>query len=165
MSGFRSSLLKEQQGKCVFCGMYLKDTDISTMEIDHIIPKSLGGKDAKKNLQLLHGHCHDKKTSSDGSITKGLLTKLEKQYEKAAKNRGNGIGKIHPRWAHCTLRQQIDKVFVHDEIADEVESLLMIQEPNEEESVEKQRIWRYIYRRSWEIEEIADLLMNNSNIE
>ena len=38
------------------------------MEIDHIIPKSLGGKDKYTNLQLLHRHCHDKKTATDGSL-------------------------------------------------------------------------------------------------
>jgi Restriction endonuclease len=36
-------------------------------EIDHIIPTTLDGKDEYKNLQLLHRHCHDTKTSTDGS--------------------------------------------------------------------------------------------------
>ncbi|NJO63282.1 MAG: HNH endonuclease [Richelia sp. RM2_1_2] len=36
------------------------------MEVDHIIPKSKGGKDAYNNLQLLHRHCHDEKTATDG---------------------------------------------------------------------------------------------------
>jgi RNA-directed DNA polymerase len=35
------------------------------MEIDHIIPKSKGGKDEYKNLQLLHRHCHDTKSTTD----------------------------------------------------------------------------------------------------
>ena len=38
------------------------------MEVDHIIPKSLGGKDIRKNWQLLHQHCHDEKTAKDGSL-------------------------------------------------------------------------------------------------
>jgi RNA-directed DNA polymerase len=37
------------------------------MEIDHIIPKSKGGKDRYNNWQLLHRHCHDTKTASDDS--------------------------------------------------------------------------------------------------
>ncbi|HEY9872575.1 MAG TPA: HNH endonuclease signature motif containing protein, partial [Candidatus Obscuribacterales bacterium] len=37
------------------------------MEIDHIIPKSQGGKNVMKNIQLLHRHCHDEKTANDGS--------------------------------------------------------------------------------------------------
>jgi RNA-directed DNA polymerase len=38
------------------------------MEVDHIIPKSKGGRDEYKNLQLLHRHCHDEKTCFDGSL-------------------------------------------------------------------------------------------------
>ncbi|WP_445302004.1 HNH endonuclease [Microcoleus sp. N9_B4] len=37
------------------------------LEIDHKIPRALGGKDEWKNLQLLHRHCHDGKIASDGS--------------------------------------------------------------------------------------------------
>jgi RNA-directed DNA polymerase len=34
-------------------------------EVDHILPKSQGGKDRYDNWQLLHKHCHDKKTAKD----------------------------------------------------------------------------------------------------
>ncbi|MEM6753816.1 MAG: group II intron reverse transcriptase/maturase [Cyanobacteria bacterium P01_C01_bin.38] len=60
-----ASLLKEQKGKCNLCGLYFRDEDV--LEIDHIIPKSSGGKDEYKNYQLLHRHCHDKKSRTDGS--------------------------------------------------------------------------------------------------
>jgi RNA-directed DNA polymerase len=63
-----SKLLKEQKGICSHCGLYFTSTD--NVEVDHITPKSLGGKDEYKNLQLLHRHCHDTKTASDGSLTK-----------------------------------------------------------------------------------------------
>ena len=46
-------------------GVYF--TEESVLEIDHIIPKSKGGKNDYKNLQLLHRHCHDEKTTNDGS--------------------------------------------------------------------------------------------------
>ncbi|MFB2894215.1 group II intron reverse transcriptase/maturase [Aerosakkonemataceae cyanobacterium BLCC-F50] len=59
-----STLLKRQKGKCTHCGLFFKDEDV--MEIDHIIPKSKGGKDEYKNWQLLHRHCHDTKTIFDG---------------------------------------------------------------------------------------------------
>ncbi len=61
-------LLKKQKGKCNLCGLYFKDGDV--IELDHIIPKSQGGKDEYKNWQLLHRHCHDEKTSIDGSLDK-----------------------------------------------------------------------------------------------
>ena len=60
-----ATLLKRQKGKCTHCGLYF--TEESVLEIDHIIPKSKGGKNEYKNLQLLHRHCHDEKTASDGS--------------------------------------------------------------------------------------------------
>ncbi|WP_363266989.1 HNH endonuclease signature motif containing protein [Okeania sp. SIO2B3] len=61
-----ASLLKKQQGKCTHCGLFFKDGDV--IELDHIIPKSKGGKDEYKNWQLLHRHCHDEKTRTDGSL-------------------------------------------------------------------------------------------------
>lgn len=59
-------LLKGQKGKCPYCRLFFKDGD--TWEIDHKIPRSKGGKDEYKNLQLLHKHCHDMKTAEDGSV-------------------------------------------------------------------------------------------------
>jgi len=64
-------LLKKQKGKCTHCGLTFREDDL--LEVDHIIPKSLGGKDKWNNLQLLHRHCHDVKTASDGS-TKSVVT-------------------------------------------------------------------------------------------
>lgn len=62
-----SKLLKQQKGKCTHCKLFFREDDV--MEVDHIIPKSKGGKDEYKNLQLLHRHCHDSKTSTDGSLS------------------------------------------------------------------------------------------------
>ena len=58
-------LLKKQKGKCARCNLYFREEEV--MEIDHKIPKSKGGKDKYDNWQLLHRHCHDIKTASDGS--------------------------------------------------------------------------------------------------
>jgi len=59
-------LLKRQKGVCAQCKNYFKDGD--SIEVDHIIPTSLGGKNFYDNWQLLHRHCHDKKTAIDGSL-------------------------------------------------------------------------------------------------
>ncbi|MFO7092573.1 HNH endonuclease, partial [Limnospira platensis] len=45
------------------------------IEVDHIVPRSQGGKDEYKNLQLLHRHCHDDKTALDERDVAVLLTK------------------------------------------------------------------------------------------
>jgi RNA-directed DNA polymerase len=69
ISNREAQLLKNQKGKCKWCGQHFTIED--QVEIDHIIPRSLGGKDDYKNLQLLHRHCHDAKTAIDGSRSKG----------------------------------------------------------------------------------------------
>ncbi|MHC5756010.1 MAG: HNH endonuclease, partial [Nostoc sp.] len=56
-------LLKAQKGKCAHCGLYFREDDL--IEVDHIIPTSVGGKDRYDNLQALHRHCHDRKTAND----------------------------------------------------------------------------------------------------
>ena len=61
-----ATLLKRQQGKCNHCGLPFKPGDL--IEIDHIEPKSKGGKNSYANLQALHKHCHDTKTTTDGSL-------------------------------------------------------------------------------------------------
>ena len=58
-------LLKKQKGKCPHCGQYFTSSDL--LEVDHIIPRSKGGKNEYKNLQLLHASCHDEKSRHDGS--------------------------------------------------------------------------------------------------
>jgi RNA-directed DNA polymerase len=58
-----ATLLKRQRGRCQWCGLLFRWDDL--MEIDHIIPRKLGGKEAYYNMQLIHRHCHDIKTKSD----------------------------------------------------------------------------------------------------
>jgi len=60
----RGYLLKRQEGKCPWCGLYFKHGD-EIVECDHVLPKSQGGRDRYANQQLLHGHCHDEKTAGD----------------------------------------------------------------------------------------------------
>jgi len=83
-----SKLLKHQKGKCAHCELLFRSGDV--MEVDHIKPKSKGGRDNYKNLQLLHRHCHDQKTALDGSLGKKSgcnsakpkpSVKQEKEYE------------------------------------------------------------------------------------
>ncbi len=63
MPNRKAKLLKQQKGKCPWCGLSFQHCDV--LEVDHIIPRAIGGKDDYKNLQLLHRHCHDEKTALD----------------------------------------------------------------------------------------------------
>jgi RNA-directed DNA polymerase len=62
-----ATLLKRQNGRCSWCGLYFKHGE-DLVELDHIIPKSQGGDGKTANLQLLHGHCHDVKTVKDKAV-------------------------------------------------------------------------------------------------
>lgn len=61
----RSSLLKRQNFRCAYCGLSFTAMDL--IEEDHLLPKIVGGKNDLRNCQLLHRHCHDQKTTVDGS--------------------------------------------------------------------------------------------------
>ncbi len=71
-----ATLLKKQKGVCPHCGLFFRDGDV--IELDHIIPKSKGGKNESKNWQLLHRHCHDEKTRNDGSLDRKMFDKTVK---------------------------------------------------------------------------------------
>ena len=58
-----TTLLKQQKGKCAYCGLTFRPTDL--IEVDHIAPRSKGGNNTYVNKQLLHRHCHDVKTAND----------------------------------------------------------------------------------------------------
>ncbi|MBO1346320.1 MAG: group II intron reverse transcriptase/maturase [Hormoscilla sp. GUM202] len=71
-------LMSKQKGKCEHCGMLFIEGD--KWEVDHILPKSLGGKDRYDNLQLLHDYCHHQKTRIDGS-TESRTRKRDRKAE------------------------------------------------------------------------------------
>ncbi len=78
-------LLKRQKGKCKLCGLHFREDDL--IEIDHIIPKAVGGKDKYDNLQALHRHCHDVKTKDDTILInqhghKPFMERLHKEWNK-----------------------------------------------------------------------------------
>ena len=77
----KAFLLKQQKGFCPWCNLKFREEDI--LEIDHIQAFALGGKDEWQNLQLLHGHCHDKKTAED--LVKIRELKSSQYFEKLAK--------------------------------------------------------------------------------
>ena len=58
-------LLKRQNGFCALCRAPFRTGD--SLEVDHIIPRSKGGKDLYVNKQLLHKQCHILKTVEDAT--------------------------------------------------------------------------------------------------
>jgi RNA-directed DNA polymerase len=87
-------LLKAQRGRCARCGLFFKDGEVP--EVDHLVPRSQGGRDAYCNWQLLHGHCHDVKTAADSRhqtrpsevpVSRAKIGRDQKQTRIAAENR------------------------------------------------------------------------------
>jgi RNA-directed DNA polymerase len=73
-----ATLIKTQKCVCTICNEYFKEWEVT--EIDHIIPKYAGGNNSYTNLQLLHAHCHEKKTAID-------LTKFPRPKARGANSR------------------------------------------------------------------------------
>lgn len=67
------NLMKMQGFKCALCKQNFSQLD--KLEIDHITPRALGGLDEYSNLQLLHLHCHIKKTKGDLILIQEALNK------------------------------------------------------------------------------------------
>ncbi len=63
LSNIMVKMMKTQDFKCNACGAFFLLGE--QLEMDHIIPKSRGGKDNDANLQLLHKICHVGKTRDD----------------------------------------------------------------------------------------------------
>jgi len=82
-------LLHRQEGKCAWCGLYFKDEDLP--ELDHILPKSQGGRDCYTNWQLLHRHCHDEKTARDNLAVRGIHDKSLSTEEPDADNSASPV--------------------------------------------------------------------------
>jgi RNA-directed DNA polymerase len=98
MSNQKAELLQKQKGKCAWCRHHFQNWDV--LEVDHIVPKALGGKDDKKNLQVIHRHCHDKKTAID---LKEIRKKDSSQYLK----------KLHQKWERIKWEWENDLPKIH----------------------------------------------------
>jgi 5-methylcytosine-specific restriction endonuclease McrA len=63
VSESKKKLLNKQKGICPLClGTFWYGDE---MEIDHIVPIFKGGQRISTNIQLVHKHCHHRKTSKD----------------------------------------------------------------------------------------------------
>ena len=86
----KATLLNQQKGVCPWCCLRFREGDI--LEEDHILARALGGRDEYKNLQLLHGHCHDAKTALD------LFHIRENSYKESLKRINKELDKINWFW-------------------------------------------------------------------
>ena len=69
----KNVLYGKQEGKCNLCCHWFQ---IQHLEVDHVIPKTKGGPDDDKNLQLLCGHCNRVKSTKTMQEAKVRLADL-----------------------------------------------------------------------------------------
>ena len=70
----RYEVLKRANGRCELCGI---SHELKSLEVDHIIPKSLGGKDDISNYQALCYTCNAQKNNKDDTDFRGLNSQYE----------------------------------------------------------------------------------------
>lgn len=74
-------LLKEQRGRCRYCGLFFQHDD--RIEVDHINGNHRDSRYA--NLQALHGHCHHAKTREQRDyLPSGMRDKHHDTEERSA---------------------------------------------------------------------------------
>ena len=54
-------LFKAQSGECLYCQQPMKETELASFRIEHIVPRAQGGADAMVNYVLAHERCNDEK--------------------------------------------------------------------------------------------------------
>jgi len=70
----RYEVLKRANGRCELCGI---SHELKSLEVDHITPKSLGGKDDISNYQALCYTCNAQKNNKDDTDFRGLNLQYE----------------------------------------------------------------------------------------
>jgi RNA-directed DNA polymerase len=81
-------LLKQQRGRCAYCGLFFYYDD--RIEIDHIDGDRRNAR--VTNLQALHGHCHDAKTREHGDfLPHGMRDQHQDTEERSARKRARSV--------------------------------------------------------------------------
>ena len=75
----RYPVFTRAKGRCECCGA---DEHQAALEVDHIIPKNLGGSDDISNFQALCFHCNARKRDSDSTDFRGVQQSYSQREER-----------------------------------------------------------------------------------
>ncbi len=72
----RYEVLKRAKSRCELCGCSHEER---ALEVDHIVPKSLGGEDSINNYQALCYSCNSSKNNNDNTDMRGVREKYDER--------------------------------------------------------------------------------------
>ncbi len=107
-------VLKEAQFHCELCGV---SADVRALEVDHIVPRTLGGTDDPSNLQALCYSCNSMKRDRDETDFRKVREPLAHQLFALARRRfpvgirqtsAGGPGHAVPGFASLRVRCRLD---------------------------------------------------------
>ncbi len=110
-----------QKGKCFICE---KPIDMvlhaEAIDIDHVEPIKVGGKDEPSNFALTHASCNRSKQASDLRVARVVARFLSIRDEAAKDNRGPNLGDVllHYKGAAHELPMRIENGAVHYSLPD-----------------------------------------------
>jgi len=102
-SGLRYELFKAQGGICLYTGKPLSETRLDEYEIDHIVPRSLGGPDAAVNYVLTF---HDiNSTKEKGKLTPFALLRGKEGWDAYVKRVGSRASTLRNKKVQLLTRE------------------------------------------------------------
>ena len=103
----KDKLFEIQHGKCFICEDAI-DLAVHSVQIDHVIPIKMGGKDDPQNLALAHSRCNESKQDADLRVAR-ILARFGKIREACVKeNRGPNLNDIFLQYGGSKLKLSLE---------------------------------------------------------